>query len=153
MLGYFIRTSTPLLSSAWVLLGVALLSPWKTFNTQTKSLGLTGHYPCELGEPFLVSWEHYTLRGSGRSAESFSAYSCIGEWKKTELVCHRRSICFFATALTFLEKHRTSQAHTTSRDVLCPGPPNLDPRLLLQEFQEAGFTCGLLYSCWSSDHW
>lgn len=36
-----------------------------------------------------------TLRGSGRSAESFSAYSCIGEWKKTELVCHRRSICFF----------------------------------------------------------
>ena len=81
--------------------------------------------PLGLQVTTLGSWEHYTLRGSGRSAESFSAYSCIGEWKKTELVCHRRSICFFATAVTFLEKHRTSQAHSTSRHVLSPGPSNL----------------------------
>lgn len=86
------------------------------------------------------STEHSTLRGSGRSAESFSAYSCIWGWKKTELVCHRRPICFCATAVTFLEKHTTSQAYTTSRLVLSPGSLNLDPWLLLQQFQEAGFT-------------
>lgn len=86
------------------------------------------------------STEHSTLRGSGRSAASFSAYSCIGGWKKTELVCHRRFICFWATAVTFLEKHTTSQVYNTSRLVLSPGSLNLDPWLLLQQFQEAGFT-------------
>lgn len=54
--------------------------------------------------PLPGSWEHHTFRGSGRSAESCSAYSWIGGWKKRLLVCHRRLSCFCATAFTFLGK-------------------------------------------------
>lgn len=72
--------------------------------------------PAPLGSqcdaPALSSWSFYTFRGSGRSAESFSAYSWIRGWKKKPLVCHRRPSCFCATAFTFLGKQKSRVTHT-----------------------------------------
>ena len=72
--------------------------------------------PASLGsaDPAPLSYEHQTFKGSGRSAESFSAYSCIRGWKKTELVCHRRPSCLCAAAFTFLDKQKGRVTHTAA---------------------------------------
>ena len=79
-----------------------------------------GQLPWDHETPIPLNWKHQTFRGSGRSAESFSAYSWIGGWKKTALVCHRRPSCFCATAFTFLDKQKSRVTHSASGHV----PPN-----------------------------
>ena len=70
-----------------------------------------------------LSWDHQTFRGSGRSAESFSAYSWMGGWKKTGLVCHRRPSCVCAAAFSFLDEWKSRVTHSARAHV----PPNTGP--------------------------
>lgn len=70
-----------------------------------------------------LSWDHQTFRGSGRSAESFSAYSWMGGWKKTGLVCHRRPSCVCAAAFSFLDEWKSRVTHSAHAHV----PPNTGP--------------------------
>lgn len=104
--------------SSWSLSDMAISSLFQMLKAWTR---FTVHIPASLGSWDSCSFEeHRTFRGSGRSAESFSANSWIGEWKKRELVCHRRPSCFCATAFTFLEQQESRDPHAAGGHV----PPN-----------------------------
>lgn len=110
------------LSSLWFLSDLAISSPFQMFNAWPN---FPVHIPASLGSSsgimrLLFFRERHTFRGSGRSAESFSANSWIGGWKKRVLVCHRRPSCFCATAFTFLDKQESRVPHAASGYV----PPN-----------------------------
>lgn len=142
MLTLFTRIPTPL-SSAEVLLGVALSSPWQTFSAQTKFFGLTDHHPCELGALYLK-----------RLRKECWQPLCIFMHRRVEedRTCMPQAVHLLFCHGSYLPGETKNQLSTYHQQ---PWPLSraTESGPLAASSRASGFKCTLYYSCWNSDQW